>query len=92
MVYDLANLIEDAKRADENLTAKEILKIIEQQEHLIESQTEQIKSLNEHIENLYSIIYKIAPDMEIIETMAETEDEEQAYIDKYMNHGEYLQI
>ena len=43
----------------------------------------------ERINTLYDIIYKLAPELEIIETMAETEDEEQAYIDKYMNHGEY---
>ena len=45
----------------------------------------------QRISVLYEILYKLAPELEIIETMAETEEEEQTYIDKYMNHGNYLE-
>ena len=48
-----------------------------------------IKQQQEQTNNLYDILYKIAPDLEIIETMADSEEELQEYIDKYMNHGEY---
>lgn len=42
------------------------------------------------IDDLYNIIDLIAPDMDIIETMAESDEEKQEYINKYMNHGDYL--
>ena len=45
----------------------------------------------QRISTLYELLYKIAPELEIIETMTESEDEQQAYIEKYMNHGNYLQ-
>lgn len=44
-----------------------------------------IKAQAESIRDLYGILYKIAPDLEIIEAMAENEAEELAYIDRYMN-------
>lgn len=50
---------------------------------------EEIKHLHEHISELYKIIYELAPDYEIIETMAETDEERRAMCDAYMNHGEW---
>lgn len=50
---------------------------------------EEIKHLHEHINELYKIIYELAPDYEIIETMAESDAERRAMCDAYMNHGDY---
>ena len=50
---------------------------------------DEIKYLHEHIGELYKIIYELAPDYEIIETMAETAAERKAMCDAYMNHGEW---
>ena len=44
----------------------------------------------QQIDELYNIINSMAPDMDIIETMAESDEEKQEYINKYMNHGDYL--
>ena len=57
-------------------TLKRICDILEYQEQRISA--------------LYELLYKIAPELEIIETLAETEEKEQEYIEKYMNHGNYL--
>lgn len=45
----------------------------------------------ERIKMLYELLYKIAPELEIIETLADTEEQEREYIEKYMNHGDYLE-
>ena len=50
---------------------------------------DEIKYLHEHIRELYKIIHELAPDYEIIETMAETDEERRALCDAYMNHGEW---
>ena len=50
---------------------------------------DEIEHLHEHIGELYKIIYELAPDYEIIETMAETAAERKAMCDAYMNHGEW---
>lgn len=55
----------------------------------MESVIELIGQLKEHIETLYKIIYELAPDYEIIETMAESDEERRALCDAYMNHGEW---
>lgn len=54
-----------------------------------DSYVEEIKHLHEHVEELYKIIYELAPDYEIIETMAETAEERAAMCNAYMNHGEW---
>ena len=51
-----------------------------------------LKDQSEHITALYEIIYKLAPEYEIIETMADSEEEEQKLLARYMNHNDaYLQ-
>lgn len=50
---------------------------------------DEIKYLHEHIRELYKIIHELAPDYEIIETMAETAEERAAMCNAYMNHGEW---
>ena len=50
---------------------------------------EEIKHLHEHINELYKIIYELAPEYELIETMAESAEERRAMCDAYMNHGDY---
>lgn len=50
-----------------------------------------INHQEERINRLYDALYAIAPDIEIIETLAETEEERQEMISRYMNHGEYTE-
>ena len=54
-----------------------------------DSYIEAIKHLQEHVRELYKIIHELAPDYEIIETMAETAEERAAMCNAYMNHGEW---
>lgn len=46
-----------------------------------------VKFQREQIERLTDTVYKIAPELDIIETMAETPEEEAELIDRYMNHN-----
>ena len=50
-----------------------------------------LENQEQRISTLYDTLYKIAPELEIIEAMSETEQEEQTYIEKYMNHGNYIE-
>ena len=50
---------------------------------------EEIKHLHEHISELYKIIYELAPEYEIIETMADSDEERRAMCDAYMKHRDY---
>lgn len=49
----------------------------------------EIDHLYEHVKELYKIIHELAPDYEIIETMAESADERHAMCNAYMNHAEW---
>lgn len=49
-----------------------------------------IEDQEQRISTLIDIIYKIAPELEIIEAMSDTDEQQQRLIDQYMNHGEYL--
>ena len=73
-IYQLLYTIRKFSETDETLN--KMCDILEYQEQRISA--------------LYETIFKIAPELEIIETMAETEEEQQEYIEKYMNHGSYL--
>ena len=46
-----------------------------------------IEVQHEKIERLTDVVYKIAPDLDLIETLAETPEEETELIDRYMNHN-----
>lgn len=56
----------------------------------LDKQRQILSQQQQKIDDLYNIIDLIAPDMDIIETMAESDEEKQEYINKYMNHGDYL--
>lgn len=94
MVKDLSSIMQGA---DTDGTTKAILEAINNLSETVQAQQDFIlflaKSITqqaEHISALYQLIHKIAPELEIIETMAETAEEEKEYLDKYMNHGDYL--
>ena len=55
----------------------------------IETLCKIIQHQDDRISMLCEMIYKLAPDLEIIETMADSVDEEQKMIERYMNHGNY---
>ena len=48
---------------------------------------EVVEEQREWIDRLQDTVDKIAPDIEIIETMADTPEEEAELIDRYMNHN-----
>ena len=48
-----------------------------------------IENQNERIETLSHILHEIAPEYEVIETMAETDDERTEMVERYMNHNDY---
>lgn len=52
---------------------------------------ELIEHQNERIEKLSNLLYKLAPEVDIIETLAESPEEETDMIDRYMNHGRYTE-
>lgn len=98
--YDMVKDISDAiitKRLEEEGVPSLILEAIDNLNKTVQAQQDFIlflaKSItqqSEHIGELYQLIHKIAPELEIIETMADTAEEEKEYLDKYMNHGDYL--
>ena len=68
----------------------DILEAVNSHTEFISELLKMVKFQREQIERLTDTVYKIAPELDVIETMAETAEEEKEYLDKYMNHGEYL--
>ena len=60
------------------ITGEHIIKLLD----IIEHQEQRIN-------RLYDIVYQLAPDLEIIQILSKTEEDQQELINKYMNHGEY---
>lgn len=55
----------------------------------IEKLLDIIDAQEKRIEDLQDTVYRIAPEIEIIDTLADSESERQALTDAYMNHGEF---
>ena len=83
--FDFCNLMKP-KTTEERLleNTEQLSKNLDRVLKIIEHQNEMISMLND-------IVYKLAPDIEIIETMAENPEEEADMIAKYMNHGKYTE-
>lgn len=64
-----------------------LLEIIEQQGQILDGLSRIIGQQEERISDLSRIVYELAPEYEVIETMAETEEERAAMVEAYMNHG-----
>lgn len=58
-------------------------------EDTIEAMKEIIKMLLQHIDGLNDTLFDIAPDVEIIDAIADSEEERQEMLEQYMNHGNY---
>lgn len=83
--FDFCNLMKPKTKEDKILESTERLsKNLDRALKIIEHQNERISMLSD-------IVYKLAPDIEIIETMAENPEEEADMIAKYMNHGRYTE-
>ena len=72
----LAKNIEDTMKAIESVTS------------IIQRMIEIIQNQNDRIESLSATVYMIAPEIEVIETLADSEDEKWKMIDRYMNHND----
>ena len=80
-----------ASDTDKNINT--LIYCIEKQSELLHRQTEAIKELHEHISALYGLVYRIAPELEIIDSMTEDTEERDRLTDLYLNHREdYLEI
>lgn len=64
------------------------LALIERLAELADKLLTYTESIDRRLTDLQDTVYKLAPDLEIVETMYEG-SEQQEYIDKYMNHGSY---
>lgn len=65
----------------------DILEAVNAHTEFIGELLKMVKFQREQIERLTDTVYKIAPELDIIETMAETPGEEAELIDRYMNHN-----
>ena len=77
--------LDAAERINENFEF-----LAEQNEVTIETLStilDVLKHQEERIEMLIDIIHELAPEYEIIETAAETDEERQEMVNKYMNHN-----
>ena len=70
-------------------------RVLELQEQLQATQELTMRILDlfagqsDRLDAINTTLYQIAPEIEIIETMADSPEERQAMIDQYMNHNDY---
>lgn len=90
LIYGFGRNVKQSEEEEEKATMTDtraeldekgrILGILEGLAHAIDNQGERIDMLTQ-------IMHEIAPDWELIATMAETDDERRSMISKYMNHN-----
>ena len=68
-------------------TITELVNCIGAHTEFIRTLLDMVKEQREEIDRLKDTVDKIAPDIDLIETMAETPEEEAELIDRYMNHN-----
>ena len=67
----------------------ELLAKLNEHEETIKNLFTIIHQQQQRIDTLSDAIYRIAPELEIIETMSDTPEQQQFLIEHYMNHGTY---
>jgi len=65
----------------------DILEAVNSHTEFISELLKMVKFQREQIERLTDTVYKIAPELDVIETVAETPEEEAELIDRYMNRN-----
>lgn len=66
-----------------------LIQIVKSQNNHIDQLIQIMEMQNKRIDQLTDVVYKIAPDVEIIALLADNSDEEAMMLESYMNHGDY---
>ena len=67
----------------------QLIQIVKNQDKHIDQLIQIMKMQNDRIDELTDVVYKIAPEVEMIELLADNSDEEAIMLESYMNHGDY---
>ena len=74
-----------------NNVDRTISQMVDTQKDLIEivwKQMRYIHELHEHVGELYTLIFRIAPEIELIDCIAESEEDREMMMDLYLNRNE----
>lgn len=67
----------------------QLIQIVKNQDKHIDQLIQIMEMQNKRIDQLTDVVYKIAPEVEMIELLADDSDEETMMLESYMNHGDY---